>query len=264
MLRYRFGAKVAYSAPMENKDSFGGAGKVGESFFARPERWLVQRYVGRIPRWLETYHLTLLTIVWSVLIPLFGMLARNDIRWLWMVSVMIVMQYVTDLFDGAVGRTRNTGLVRWGFFMDHFLDYLFLCALIVAYYVVAPEGHTTWFMLLLALTGAHMTHSFLSFAATNEFRIAFHGVGPTEMRLAFIVINAFIIMTWPRYYEYTLPALSLVVLAALVYVVWGTHRRLWEMDMTAKAAQDALRAAEAGIAQGGTVPAASPRVIPGR
>jgi phosphatidylglycerophosphate synthase len=226
---------------MTTKESFGGAGKVGESFFARPERWLVQRYVGSVPRWLETYHLTMLTLAWSILIPLFGALARRDIRWLWMVSVMIVCQYITDLFDGAVGRARGTGLVRWGFFMDHFLDYVFLCALIVAYYVVAPDGHTTWFMLLLALTGAHMTHSFLAFAATNEFRIAFHGVGPTEMRLAFIVINGFIIVTWPRYYEYTLPSLALVVLVGLVYVVFGTQRRLWQLDMAAKAAQDASR-----------------------
>lgn len=237
---------MAYSAIMTTDETFGGAGKVGESFFARPERWLVQRYVGSVPRWLETYHLTMLTLVWSILIPMFGVLARGDIRWLWMVSVMIVLQYLTDLFDGAVGRTRGTGLVRWGFFMDHFLDYVFLCSLIVAYYIVAPEGHTTWFMLLLALTGAHMTHSFLAFAATNEFRIAFHGIGPTEMRLAFIVINGFIILTWPRYYEYTLPALALVVLLGLVYVVYATQRRLWQMDMAAKATLQAETVAREG------------------
>ncbi|MEO7520424.1 MAG: CDP-alcohol phosphatidyltransferase family protein [Gemmatimonas sp.] len=225
---------------MDPEKTFGGARKVGESYFARPERWLVARYVTRIPRWLETYHLTLLTIVWSVLIPLFGVLARRDIRWLWMVSLMIVFQYVTDLFDGAVGRLRDTGLVRWGFFMDHFLDFVFLCALIVAYYVIAPEGHTTWFMLLLGLTGAHMVHSFLAFAATNEFRIAFHGVGPTEMRLAFIVINGFIIVTWPRFYEFTLPALTLAVLLGLVFVVFTTQRRLWQLDMAAK---EAIRSA---------------------
>ncbi len=229
---------------MQTQGPFGGAGKVGESLFSGPERRFVNRYVGLVPRRLETYHLTMLTVLWSALIPWFGWLARSNIHWLWMVSVLIVCQYVTDLFDGAVGRTRGTGLVRWGFFMDHFLDFVFLCALIVAYYVVAPEGHAAWFMLLLALTGAHMVHSFLSFAATNEFRIAFHGVGPTETRLAFIAVNAFIIFTWPRFYEYTLPALTLIVLAALVYVVFATQRRLWQIDMQAKlqAQSDAGRA----------------------
>lgn len=217
---------------------FAGAGKVGESLFTPWERRLVARYVTRVPSWLETYHLTLLTIVWSLLILLFGWLAQRNIQWLWMVSVMIVCQYITDLFDGAVGRHRNTGLIKWGFFMDHFLDFIFLCAMITAYHTVAPPGLDVWFMLLLGLTGAHMTHSFLAFAATNEFRIAYNGVGPTEMRLAFIGINAFIIFTWPNYYNYTLPALTVAVLVALIFVVVNTQRQLWHIDMEAKRASE--------------------------
>ena len=221
---------------MAAEKPFGGAGKVGESFFSPIEKRIVARYVSRVPGWLETYHLTLLTIVWSALVGVFGWLAKSNIQWLWMVSVMIVLQYITDLFDGAVGRTRNTGLVRWGFFMDHFLDYVFLCALITVYHMVAPPGRDVWFMVLLGLTGAHMAHSFLAFAATNEFQIAFHGVGPTETRLAFIAINAFIVFTWPRFYEYTLPALTVCVLVALVYVVYATQHSLWRLDMGSKIA----------------------------
>ena len=229
---------------MSSDKPFAGAGKVGESFFSPWERRFVARYVTKVPRALETYHLTLLTVVWSALILFFGWMARSNIQWLWMVSVMIVLQYITDLFDGAVGRYRNTGLVKWGFFMDHFLDYIFLCAMITAYHTVAPPGLDVWFVLLLGLTGAHMAHSFLAFAATNEFRIAFHGVGPTEMRLAFVGINAFIIFTWPNYYEYTLPALTLAVLVGLVFVVTNTQRQLWQVDMQAKAASEARASGE--------------------
>lgn len=215
---------------------FGGAGKVGQSLLNGPEKRLVAAGVGRIPRGLETYHLTLLTALWSALTVLFGWLARGQRHWLWMVSLMIVCQYLTDLFDGAVGRLRGTGLVKWGFFMDHFLDYIFLSALIMAYAMVAPPGYDLWFLGLLALTGAHMVHSFLSFAATNEFRIAFFGIGPTEMRLVFIAINAFIILTGARTYAITLPAVTAVVLIALVVSVVHTQRRLWILDMAAKAA----------------------------
>lgn len=220
---------------MSAEKPFAGAGKVGESLFSPWERRFVARYVTKVPRFLETYHLTLLTVVWSLAILFFGWMARRNIQWLWMVSLMIVLQYITDLFDGAVGRYRNTGLVKWGFFMDHFLDYIFLCAMITAYHTVAPPNLDVWFVLLLGLTGAHMAHSFLAFAATNEFRIAFHGVGPTEMRLAFIGINAFIIFTYPRYYEVTLPVLTLMVLIGLIVVVINTQRQLWAIDMKAKA-----------------------------
>jgi phosphatidylglycerophosphate synthase len=219
---------------MSTEKAFGGAGKVGESFFSPWERRFVAKYVTSVPRFLETYHLTLLTVVWSALILLFGWLAKTNIQWLWLVSLMVVFQYITDLFDGAVGRYRNTGLVKWGFFMDHFLDYIFLCAMITAYHSVSPPGLDVWFVLLLGLTGAHMAHSFLAFAATNEFRIAFHGVGPTEMRLAFIGINTFIIYTHPRFYTYTLPALTVIVLVGLIVVVTNTQRQLWALDMQAK------------------------------
>lgn len=219
---------------MSAEQPFGGAGKVGESIFSPWERRFVARYVTSVPRWLETYHLTLLTVVWCGGILWFGWLAQRDILWMWMISLMIVLQYITDLFDGAVGRYRNTGLVKWGFFMDHFLDYIFLCALLTAYHTVAPKGFDGWFMVLLGLTGAHMAHSFLAFGATNEFRIAFHGVGPTEMRLAFIVINTFTMYTPRSWYEYTVPALTVAVLAGLILVVFNTQRRLWRADMEAK------------------------------
>ena len=145
-----------------------------------------------------------------------------------------VTQYLSDLFDGAIGRKRDTGLVKWGFFMDHFLDYVFLCSLIIAYYLVAPYGYDVWFMALLGITGGHMVHSFLAFAATNEFRISFWGFGPTEMRIGFILINAFIVFTHPRYYEWTIPLLTAISFGALAFVAFRTHRELWKLDMDAK------------------------------
>ncbi|MDX9981288.1 MAG: hypothetical protein RBU25_14785 [Lentisphaeria bacterium] len=216
---------------------FGGAAKVGKSILHGPECRLRDAFVDRIPAWCETYHLTMLTLPWSLLVVLAGWLVRlrGNPHWLWLVSLMIVLQYLTDLFDGAVGRRRDTGLVKWGFFMDHFLDFVFQCSLITAYYLAAPEGHGFWFMLLVGLTGGHMVHSFLSFAATNEFQIYFWGFGPTEARIGFIAINTFIIYTWPRYYEWTLPVLAALTAAALALLVFRTHRRLWALDMAEKA-----------------------------
>ncbi len=105
---------------------FAGDKKVGYSLFGKLEQRLVKAYVGRIPSFIETYHLTLTTLLWSMAIVGFSYLAQFNIHWMWLTSVMIIFQYLTDLFDGAVGRLRNTGLIRWGYYMDHFLDYIFL------------------------------------------------------------------------------------------------------------------------------------------
>ena len=106
---------------------FSGDKKVGKSVFFDWEQKIVQKTIRFIPKCIETNHLTMLTIVWSMIIIGAGFLAKNDIRWFWLVSFMIIMQYITDVYDGKLGKFRNTGLIKWGYFMDHFLDYVFLC-----------------------------------------------------------------------------------------------------------------------------------------
>jgi phosphatidylglycerophosphate synthase len=141
------------------------------------------------------------------------------------------MQYITDLFDGAVGRQRGTGLIKWGFFMDHFLDYVFLASLVIAGFLIAPTGLAFWYLLLLTLVGCFMVNSFLSFAATNKFEIYHYGLGPTEMRIVFILINTFIIYTGTSHFKFTVPIVCLVCLLSLIYMVYTTHKSLWEIDM---------------------------------
>ena len=146
------------------KKGFGGAFKKGESILGPWEKAFVLRWVNRIPNWLETYHLTLLTLVWTGLVIFCAWKVRvsGQILWFWGVSVAIALQYLTDLFDGAVGRTRNTGLVKWGFYMDHFLDFVFQSALIIAYAMIAPidQDLEWWFFAILAITSGYMVNSF--------------------------------------------------------------------------------------------------------
>ena len=83
----------------------------------------------------------------------------------------------------------------------------------------------------LILTGAFMVHAFLSFAATGEFKPSFRGIGPTEIRLAFVGINVlacFMGVIFIRYGLATLTVLSLIILPVIVY---GTQRRLRQIDL---------------------------------
>ncbi|MFC1734661.1 CDP-alcohol phosphatidyltransferase family protein [Candidatus Hydrogenedentota bacterium] len=216
-----------------SKNGFAGDKKVGQSILTRPEKAFVAWGTPKVPKCIETYHLTMLTVLWSLLNILFGYLARNDLRWLWMVSLMIVFQYISDLFDGAVGRARNTGLVKWGFYMDHFLDYLFLLSLVTAGYLIAPAGLGIWHVFLMVLVGCFMVNSFLCFAATNEFEIYHYGFGPTELRIAIILINTFIIFAGVNHFKYTVPGLCILCTIALIVMVYRSHKMLWEMDMKA-------------------------------
>ena len=77
--------------------------------------------------------MTPLTPVWSIGIVLFGYLAVRDLRWLWLVNLMIVLHYFTDHFDGKLGKFRDTGLRKGGFYLDHLFDYGFLCSILIGY-----------------------------------------------------------------------------------------------------------------------------------
>jgi phosphatidylglycerophosphate synthase len=225
----------------EEKAAFAGDKKFGRSLLAGPEDRFKKWLLPMVPSWCETYHLTATTVVWGLGVVLFSAIARHNIHFLWGASFMIFMQYVTDLLDGAIGRQRDTGLIKWGYYMDHFLDYFFLCCILVGYSFLIQDHYKYILFFVLAMFGSFMVNSFLSFAATNEFRISYLGIGPTEVRIVFIAVNtALIIMESTQY-----ASAKMVIVQALPYVLWfatfglfvtvfRTQKAIWDLDMRIK------------------------------
>ena len=220
--------KSAYS------NSFAGDKKVGKSLLSKPEIKLKELLIPYIPKGIETYHLTLATIVWSVINMITAFFVAENLALIWLVSFMIVLQYITDLLDGEIGRRRETGLVKWGFYMDHFLDYLFLCSLVFVGYMLSPASTVVWFFGLLVVVSGFMVNSFLSFGATNEFEIYHFGIGPTEMRLVFILINTYIFIFGTTHFPLLLPLTVIVCCIGLIINSYQIHLKLWRYDMAMK------------------------------
>ncbi len=213
------------------REEFAGASKASTSVLSSLERRVSRRVVPHVPRWLETYHLTMLTLAWSALVVFFGYLARGDRRWLWASSLMVLFQYLTDHFDGKVGKHRGTGLVKWGFYMDHLLDYVFLCALLVGYSFILPERSQWHLMLVLAVFGGFMVNSFLDLSARGKFHITFLKFGPTEFRLALVVVNSLVVFYGTRRMTKVLPYVAACGFVALCVLAYRTQRELWRRDM---------------------------------
>lgn len=220
---------------MIETQQFAGATKTNTSFLTPLERRLAIRVLPRIPSWLQTYHLTMMTLIWSSMILLFSYLAATDLRWLWMVNLMVFMQYVTDHYDGKVGKYRNTGLVRWGYYMDHLLDYLFLCSIIIGYSFILPEKSRYQILIMLAIFAGYEVSTFLAFAATDKLKISFFKLGPTEFRLAVIVINALLVEYGTQNMISGLKYVNIGAAIVLAIIVYQTHKLLWEMDMKERA-----------------------------
>jgi phosphatidylglycerophosphate synthase len=232
-------AKAAdWSTRVYGKQKFAGAGKINTGLLVPLERRLATFVLPRIPGWLETYHLTLLTPVWSILIVVFGYFAARDLRWLWLVNLMIVLHYFTDHFDGKLGKFRDTGLHKWGFYMDHLFDYGFVCAILIGYSFLLPRDFSPMLtmMLVLCVFSGFMFHTFLMLAATGEFAVSFSVFGPTEMRLALVIINGLLVRFGVRPLKGALPYVAGCGTVALALLAYRAQKRLWKSDMYAKAA----------------------------
>ena len=210
------------------------------SLLARCERKFIDSNVSKFPRWLEGYHLTLMTIPWSAGLIVFGYLAKSRYHWLWLSSLMLFLQWFTDSFDGAIGRYRDTGIPKWGFYMDHLLDYVFMAAILIGYSFLFSGRFQQILYLLVPLFGCFMVSSYLAFGATNEFKITYLGTGPTEMRIWFIILNCAIIKFGVGWLEKILPYIIVLSIIFLCAVIYRTQKYIWKMDMTNKNAEDGI------------------------
>jgi archaetidylinositol phosphate synthase len=216
-------------------DAFQGDKKLPlKSPLAKIERKIIDAFVPVFPTWIEGYHLTLMTIPLSAGVVLCGYLARGALAWLWLSSTLLLLQWFTDSFDGALGRYRDTGIPKWGYYMDHLLDYVFMSSIVIGYALLVDGFHRVLFLLMAPLFGLFYVNSFLSFAATHEFKITFLGTGPTELRFLLILLNTTLIIFGTGFLKNVLVFVIGIACAALCIIVYRTQKYIWKIDMQEK------------------------------
>ncbi len=213
---------------------FAGDKKKGQSILGPVERRFIDWAIPKVPKPILSHHLTMVTLAWSIGTVLFGWLAVDNRAWLNGVSVMVFGQWLTDSLDGSLGKYRKQGLVKWGFFMDHLLDFLFAGSIVIAYsFLVEARWLTFLFLILLLVTCGTMAVSFLSFAATNQFQIAYYGIGPTEIRIGYIALNTFVVFVGTAIFSWGVPLVVALNLVAFVVMAAQTSKNLWQIDYEA-------------------------------
>ena len=212
-------------------EAFAGDKKKGQSVLGPAERRFINWAIPKIPRPILSHHLTMITLLWSAGTIAFGWLARDNRAWLHAMSVMVFGQWLTDSLDGSLGKYRKQGLVKWGFYMDHLLDFLFAGSIVIAYsFLVEAKWLEFLFLILLLVTCATMAVSFLSFAATNQFQIAYYGIGPTEIRIGYIALNTFVVFVGTEIFSWGVPVVVALNVFALLVLAVQTSRNLWKID----------------------------------
>lgn len=143
---------------------------------------------------------------------------------------MLFLQWFTDSFDGALGRYRDTGIPKWGYYMDHFLDFVFMSSILIGYSFLFEGSNKEIMYLLIPVSGCFMVSSYLAFGATAELKITYLGMGPTEMRICFILLNCFLIWLGTAWLGKVLIYVLVGAIISLCIVVYRSQKYIWKVD----------------------------------
>ena len=156
------------------------------SLLANPERRLLIWIAHRLPRAINSDHLTLLALASMALAGGAYAAARFTPYALWLVIVALVLNWFGDSLDGTLARVRRVERPRYGFYVDHVLDIVGISLLLGG---LACSGYMSPLvaMVLLVTYLLVMAEVFLATAAHGIFRMSFLWFGPTELRIVLAV-----------------------------------------------------------------------------
>jgi len=160
------------------------------------ERRALDFLVRRLPAWVMPDHLTVLGMIASTLIGVAYMLSNRNEDWLWLANFAIVLNWFGDSLDGNLARFRKIERPRYGFYLDHLTDaystLLIGLGLGLSPYMLLSVGLAIVIAYLLLSINVYLeTHAF------GEFRFSYGRFGPTEVRVALILLNTMALVWGP-------------------------------------------------------------------
>jgi archaetidylinositol phosphate synthase len=140
----------------------------------------------RLPLAIGSDHLTLLGLVSMLGVGLAFAASSRDPRVLYLVPVLLALNWFGDSLDGTVARVRNRQRPRYGYYVDHVVD---IAGAVALFSGLAASGgmQPLVAMALLVAYVAAMAEVFLATHVTRVFRLASFGFGPTELRIVLAV-----------------------------------------------------------------------------
>jgi archaetidylinositol phosphate synthase len=156
--------------------------RINNGVLAAAEKRALIRIAHRLPRWVNSDHLTLLALL--------AMAGAGVSFWaaslwppaLYLVVACLALNWFGDSLDGTLARVRRHERPRYGFYVDHVLDVVGITLLVSG---IALSGFMSP-VVALSLLVAYLLVSaevFLATAVNGQFRMSFLSVGPTELRI---------------------------------------------------------------------------------
>src|SRR6266478_5628377 len=173
-------------------NNFKDARREQTSILAPLERVALRGLARRMPRWINSDHLSLLGLVAMFLAGVCYAASKQNPLMLHLVNVCIFLNWFGDSLDGTLARYRDRQRPRYGFYVDHIIDtfgtmFLIFGLALSGYMTERVAAAVLIVFLMLAI------NSYLAAYALGVFKLSQWKLGPTEIRLVLIIGNLFLI-----------------------------------------------------------------------
>jgi archaetidylinositol phosphate synthase len=178
----------------------GSLTRLNEGLFRGFERPALSWLAPRLPRWVTPDFLTFVGVVGAVVTFLGYAFSRSHPSLLWLAILGLMINWFGDSLDGTLARYRKIERPRYGYFLDNAIDCV--AALLLAL-GIGISGYVRFDLCFMALSAYTMMSAltFLRANVTGVFHISYGGMGPTELRVAFVVLNLLILIFPPAPFD---------------------------------------------------------------
>ena len=149
---------------------------------AGAERKVLLWLAARMPRWVNSDHLTLLGLTSMLLAGASFWIAGSHKLALVAVVIFLALNWFGDSLDGTLARYRNQQRPKYGYYVDHVIDLIGTTALLVG---LALSGYMSP-IIAMGMLGAFLLVEAEVYLATHVrqvFKLGIFGFGPTELRV---------------------------------------------------------------------------------
>ena len=178
------------------------------SMLAAAERRVLVFIASRLPRWINSDHLSALGLAAMAGAGVSFYIARLDpVAGASLVVLCLLLNWFGDSLDGTVARVRNRQRPRYGYYVDHVID---LAGTALLFAGLASSGYMTPLIATLVVAAFFLVsaETYLATHSRGVFKMAFLGVGPTELRIL-MAAGAVALITTPTVNVFGLGAVRL-------------------------------------------------------
>ena len=205
------------------------------AWVAEMERRALVWLAARLPAGVTPNALTATGMLGALIVVLGYLLAAGRPAMLWLASVGFVVNWFGDSLDGTLARVRGIERPHFGFFLDKCTDMLAHVLFAVG---LGLSTLIRWELAMAGLASFFMVSmlSLIRVGAGRSFDIAYFGIGLTETRCIFVLLNSAVFFFPPQSIRafgtsFTYPNLLVVVwiaghLSVYLAVMIAETRRL--------------------------------------